>query len=262
MSGQFLVLQKVNFSYDTLAHRLVSDLSADFPIGFTGVIGANGAGKSTLLKLAVGQLQPQTGSVRIPGKALYCPQRTDDAPEGLISLLLAEDTEAYHIRRQLDLGADWHERWNSLSHGERKRAQIAAALLSKPQVLALDEPTNHIDRAARLMLIASLKTYRGIGLLVSHDRELLDTLCTQCLFMEPGEARMRSGNYSQATRQAKQDDQLLRKQRENARRNTDKLKREAATRKSAAAQADKQRTKRNLETEKTMTAARASTWPA
>jgi len=124
MGAQFLSFHEIGFSYDTLAGRLLSDVSADFSLGWTGVVGPNGAGKSTLLKLAVGELQPLSGSVRIPGKAVYCPQRTDDPPEGLSGLLLSVDAEALYLRRQLGLAPDWQERWNSLSHGERKRAQI------------------------------------------------------------------------------------------------------------------------------------------
>jgi ATPase subunit of ABC transporter with duplicated ATPase domains len=185
--------------------------------------------------------------VHIPGTTIYCPQRTDDPPEGLADLLLDDDADAFHVRRQLTISSDWHDRWDTLSHGERKRAQIAVALWSRPLVLALDEPTNHIDRDARQMLISSLLTYRGVGLLVSHDRELLDMLCNQCLFLAPGEARLRSGNYSQASAQAGQDALSLTRQRENARREFVKLKRTATVRRSAAANADRQRSKRHLD---------------
>ena len=74
-------------------------------------------------------------------------------------------------------------RWPTLSHGERKRAQIAVALWQQPDVLLLDEPTNHIDITAHELLIEALTSFRGIGLLVSHDRDLLDLLCQQCIFL-------------------------------------------------------------------------------
>jgi len=237
----------IAFSYDVLSTSLITDLTADFTEGWTGIVGANGTGKSTLLMLAVGALQPVSGSVHIPGTAIYCPQRTDDPPEGLADLLLEDDADAFHVRRHLTISSNWHDRWDTLSHGERKRAQIAVALWSRPLVLALDEPTNHIDRDARQMLISSLLTYRGVGLLVSHDRELLDMLCNQCLFLAPGEARLRPGNYSQASAQAGQDTLSLTRQRETARREFVKLKRTAAVRRSKAAQADKRRSKRHLD---------------
>ena len=247
MNGRFLAFHKIGFSYDVLEKPLITDLTVDFTQGWTGIVGANGAGKSTLLKLAAGDLQPLSGSLHIPGAAIYCPQRTDDPPGRLAELLLAEDAEAFHIRRRLALAADWHHRWETLSHGERKRAQIAVALWSSPAVLALDEPTNHIDRDARRMLISALNTYRGVGLLVSHDRELLDMLCSRCLFLEPGGVRLRPGNYTEASSQAERDALTLKRERETARREYLKLKHTAVKRRSAAAEADKRRSKRHLD---------------
>lgn len=247
MNRRFLSFQKVDFTYDALASRLITELSAEFPLGWTGVVGANGSGKSTLLKLAAGELHPLDGIVHIPGLAIYCPQRTDNQPVGLADLLLTQTTDAYQIRQGLALQDDWSARWDTLSHGERKRAQIAVALWMQPLVLALDEPTNHIDRSARLLLADTLQTYRGVGLLVSHDRELLDRLCRQCLFMEPGAAVLRPGNYSQAAAQTEHEEASLRRQQESARRDYQKLKRVAAARKSAASQADTQRSKRHLD---------------
>ena len=95
------------------------------------------------------------------------------------------DGAAWQLKGRLALEADWLERWESLSHGERKRAQIAVALWLEPPVLAVDEPTNHIDTQARALLEGALRDYRGVGLLVSHDRDLLDRLCRQCLFLDP-----------------------------------------------------------------------------
>lgn len=247
MNGRFLAFHKIGFSYDVLEKQLITDLTVDFTHGWTGIVGANGAGKSTLLKLATGELQPSSGSLHIPGAAIYCPQRTDEPPGRLAELLQADDADAFHIRRRLALAVDWHHRWETLSHGERKRAQIAVALWSNPTVLALDEPTNHIDRDAWRMLISSLSTYRGVGLLVSHDRELLDMLCSRCLFLEPGGARLRPGNYSEASSQKERDTLTLRKQRETARREYLKLKHTALNRKSAAAEANKRRSKRYLD---------------
>jgi ATPase subunit of ABC transporter with duplicated ATPase domains len=67
-----------------------------------------------------------------------------------------------------------------------------------PELLAIDEPTNHIDADARALLIAALRSYKSAGLLVSHDRELLDELCDKTLFMEPPTAVLRPGGYSDA----------------------------------------------------------------
>ena len=81
----------------------------------------------------------------IPESAIYCRQRTDNAPGRLYDLIHAINTDAFRIRGQLGIEDDWITRWSTLSHGERKRAQIAVALWPKPQVLAVDEPTNHLD---------------------------------------------------------------------------------------------------------------------
>ena len=70
--------------------------------------------------------------------------------------------QALELRGRLGLEEDWIGRWDSLSHGERKRAQIAVALWRRPSVLAIDEPTNHLDREARRMLAEALRRYDGV----------------------------------------------------------------------------------------------------
>ena len=78
------------------------------------------------------------------------------------------------------------ERWSTLSPGERKRWQIGAALAREPDVLLLDEPTNHLDAEAREWLVSALRRFRGVGVLVSHDRELLEALTTSTLRVHAG----------------------------------------------------------------------------
>ena len=63
------------------------------------------------------------------------------------------------LRGKLFIGDDWAERWATLSHGERKRAQIAVALWQQPEVLLIDEPTNHIDAGARALLCEALPPF-------------------------------------------------------------------------------------------------------
>jgi macrolide transport system ATP-binding/permease protein len=243
---QSVLFQDVWFAYDTAASRILAGFSAHFPRGWTGITGANGSGKSTILKLAAGELASQQGQINIPGYAIYCPQRTDDPPEMLGNFLKRPDKEAYKIKGRLGIEDDWLDRWGTLSHGERKRAQIAVALWLQPQVLAVDEPLNHLDLDARDMVAGALLSYNGIGLLVSHDRELLDTLCQQCLFLEPPEAIMRPGNYSKGRHQAQMDQAYLHDQRLLAKRALGKLKQEASRRRGAASQANKRRSKRGL----------------
>ncbi|MDD5708497.1 MAG: ATP-binding cassette domain-containing protein, partial [Kiritimatiellae bacterium] len=199
----FLRFENVSFAYDGMTQPLFTGVNAHFAPGWTGIVGANGAGKSTLLKLAIGELQPQRGHIWRLATAVYAPQRTDDPPAGGAAFMAATDNTAGEWRRRLGVGDDWLERWSTLSHGERKRAQIAVALWLEPEVLALDEPTNHIDAAARGLLLSALRRYRGVGLLVSHDRELLDALCAQCAFIEPPEVAIRPGGVSAGAAQAR-----------------------------------------------------------
>jgi ATPase subunit of ABC transporter with duplicated ATPase domains len=226
---------------------LLQSISTSFSAGWTGVVGANGAGKTTLLKLATGLLEPREGRVRMPADALYCAQRTDDAPALLATLIESADHLASEIKGRLGLTSDWAMRWESLSHGERKRAQIAVMLWQQPQVLALDEPTNHIDAEARALLIPALRSFRGIGLLVSHDRDLLDVLCHHCLFVDPPDAVMRPGNYSAGRRESLREEEHARSRRESAKRNVARLRMEAMRRMSEARDSDRRRSKKGLD---------------
>ena len=238
--------QNVSFTFDRAPQPLIINLSIHFSRGWTGIVGANGVGKSTILKLATGGLKPQQGKIIVPEFAIYCQQRTDNAPDQLYDLIHAVDKEAFQIKDRLSVEDDWGERWKTLSHGERKRAQIAVAMWRRPAVLAVDEPTNHLDIEARNLLIAALSTFRGAGILVSHDRELLDDLCHQCLFLEPPDAILRPGNYSQGLKQAIKDEMTVQKQHTEAKHELSRLTREAAKRRDVAAQANRRRSKRGI----------------
>ncbi len=246
MTDLSIQFQNVSFSYGRATQSLITDLSVHFRQGWTGIVGANGAGKSTILKLATGGLEPQQGRVVIPEYAIYCQQRTDDAPEHLYDLLHAVSGDAFGIKGRLGLEDDWLERWTTLSHGERKRAQIAVAMWRNPQVLAVDEPTNHLDVEAQDLLFDALSTFRGVGLLVSHDRKLLDDLCRQCLFVDPPDCILRPGNYRHGVQQASLEVMTAKKQRTKAKQEFLKIKRETTKRRDAASQAHRKRSKRGL----------------
>jgi macrolide transport system ATP-binding/permease protein len=246
MTAEYLIFERVSYSYDTMSEPLLHGINASFSAGWTGIVGANGAGKTTLLKLATGLLEPSEGRVRVPANALYCAQRTDEAPALLTSLIESEDHLASEIKGRLGLASDWPIRWNSLSHGERKRAQIAVMLWQQPQVLALDEPTNHIDAEARALLVPALRSFRGIGLLVSHDRDLLDALCHHCLFADPPDAIIRPGNYSSGRRDSVREEEYARRRKELAKRTVERLKTEATRRKAEARGSNRHRSKGGL----------------
>ena len=245
-SDASVVFHDVWFRYETAGDPLLASLSVHFSRGFTGIVGANGAGKTTLLQLAVGALSPEQGSIQTTGDAIYCAQRTDDPPEGLRPLLEADDKEAYSLRGRLGIEPGFASRWHSLSHGERKRSQIAAALWRAPSLLAIDEPTNHIDSEARELLVRGLERYSGVGLLVSHDRELLDALCAQCLWLEPPEAKLIPGGYARAKAQRESDHVSARRERDKARRERDRMHREVVKRREQASRSHRDRSKRGL----------------
>jgi len=145
MYHTFLRFKDVSFTYPGSIDHAVTDVSLNLDSGWTAFAGANGSGKTTVLKLSAGILAPDTGSIVSSGKAVYCAQRTDELPERSDAFSYDWSRETIRLRDVLQLGDDWASRWTTLSHGERKRFQIAVALWSRPAVLALDEPFNHLD---------------------------------------------------------------------------------------------------------------------
>lgn len=176
MAKPFLKFQQVNFTYETAVEPLFQDVSVHLPSGWAGIVGANGAGKTTFLKLATGLLTPNAGMVQTPAKSVYCPQRTDDLPEHFAALLHATSKTASLIKGQFGLKSEWLDRWPTLSHGERKRSQIAVALWLEPDLLAIDEPTNHMDLPSIECLEAALADCPCCLVIVSHDRPFLEKL--------------------------------------------------------------------------------------
>ncbi len=168
--------------------------------GWTGLVGANGSGKTTLLRLLAGELAPAGGRVvRDPGdlSLVTCPQAVEVCgPE--IAAFAAATGKARRLHGSLGLDPAELTRWPTLSPGERKRWQIGAALAADPDVLLLDEPSNHLDADGRALLLAALRRFTGIGLVVSHDRALLDQLTTATLRIHRGSLRRWPGSYSAA----------------------------------------------------------------
>lgn len=151
-----------------------------------GITGPNGTGKSTLLRLALGQIEPSAGSVRL-GKNLrigYLDQH-GDVLEPSRSVLdeahsvnpkLSSEQVRNRLGAFLFTGDDVFKLCGDLSGGQRNRLMLCRLVLSEPDVLVMDEPTNHLDIASREMLETALADYKGTMIVVSHDRYFLDRI--------------------------------------------------------------------------------------
>lgn len=195
-----LVFRGVAFAHDD-AHPLFHDLTLRLDPGVYGVVGENGCGKTTLLRLASGELSPDRGAVSVePRGALVvvCPQTVDDLGEDVRAFAEDMHGEALALRDVLGLDAEMVHRWDTLSPGERRRFQLAAALHRRPDVLLCDEPTNHLDRDARGRMTRALGSFRGVALVVSHDRALLDEMSTGTLRVHHGRVTAYDLPYSRA----------------------------------------------------------------
>jgi len=194
-----LIFDQVSFAYDG-GDELLTALSFTCAAGWTAVVGDNGAGKTTLLELAAGARMPTRGTLRrdhVASVALVA-QRVDEPDAAIDALAWSFDRAALRWRARFALGDDDVARWPTLSPGERKRWQLAAALASEPDLLIVDEPSNHLDATALAHATDALADYGGVGLIVSHDRALLDRLAYQTVRVHAGSARAWPGGYTAA----------------------------------------------------------------
>ncbi|GEN12178.1 ATPase components of ABC transporters with duplicated ATPase domains [Myxococcus fulvus] len=191
---------RVSYAYSD-AVAVLSEVDFHLPAGWTGLVGANGAGKSTLLRLLAGELTPTEGHLQFepPSPTLrLCRQEVEALTPDITEFAESWDSLARRLHGQLGLDVSALERWSTLSPGERKRWQVGAALAAEPHVLLLDEPTNHLDAEARAWLVSALKRFKGVGVVVSHDRPLLESLTSATLRVHGGDARLWPGAYSAA----------------------------------------------------------------
>ena len=241
-----LLFHNVTFRYDLSGQPLFRQFNADFHAGWSGVVGANGSGKTTLLHLAAGLLEPSEGRIIRPARIALCEQRTDAPPDSFEEFLRSQDPEALRLRASLVIGRDWKDRWTTLSHGERKRAQIAAALHLAPDVLLLDEPTNHVDAEVRSLLRDALARHLGVGILVSHDRSLLDDLCGWCVFLDPPRHLVFPGGYTRASELRALDESRAAEEHRRLQKDVQRIEAEQRRRRAEASAADRRRSKRGL----------------
>jgi ATPase subunit of ABC transporter with duplicated ATPase domains len=212
----------------TSATPVLADVTLDLATdvgAWVGVVGANGAGKSTLLELLAGQLTPSTGAVHLqpPHPPVLVPQTVATLTDDVRGFAWSWDGTAERLRRRLALDPDdldpaLGRGWAALSPGQRTRWKVAAALAASPDVLLLDEPTNHLDGEARDLLVAALRGFRGLGLVVSHDRALLDELTDRTLRVHATTVELHTGSYSDASARWRADDAARRDAHDRARR--------------------------------------------
>lgn len=170
--------------------------------GRLAIAGPNGAGKTTLLHALVGR---RAGVVWHPGAELtyYDQEAASLLPEDVSGLALAnregmERETIYHLGARFGLSPELlAEPLRHWSGGERARLALLFALMAPSSVLLLDEPTNHLDIVMRRELENLLTAYPGAVLLVSHDRELLDTVGTHLLWWQDDRFHFRPGSYSE-----------------------------------------------------------------
>ena len=184
-----------------------------------GVIGVNGTGKSTLLAIVAGALEADEGQIirRSGLKVSYLPQNPVFDPER--SVLenvvrnIEQDQEFWNVQGEAaamleKLGIeDPSVMPETLSGGQRKRAALAAALLTPSDLLILDEPTNHLDHEMIEWLQNQLESYRGALVMVTHDRYFLDEVTTTIWEIDRANVYSYPGNYEKylQTKQARMD---------------------------------------------------------
>ncbi len=243
----YLNFSHIYFSYESAAGPLFEDLTVSFSTGWTGIVGANGSGKSTLLKLASGVLTADGGQVISDGLSCFCEQEIEQIPENADEFLNSYEPLARQLRQELRIDNSMPERWRHLSQGERKKIQIGTVLYQQPDILCLDEPTNHLDSSSRHALLNVLKRFGGIGLLVSHDREFLDSLCGQCLFIRPWGTKLRAGGITSGSAEEQQEQIHCREELQLMKKELKRSKDELQRRREKAQAAENKNSKRKLD---------------
>jgi ATP-binding cassette subfamily F protein 3 len=219
-----------------IAGRLLIDHGSAqiVPGARVGLIGRNGAGKSTLFQAIRGELPTETGTITIPARWRVgsLAQEAPNGPESLIEVVLKADLERDALLREADtahephriaeiqtrlvdidahsaparaaailngLGfstADQARPCSEFSGGWRMRVALAATLFAAPDLLLLDEPTNYLDLEGTLWLEDHLANYPRTVIVISHDRDLLDTSVDQILHLDRGKLTLYRGTYS------------------------------------------------------------------
>ena len=224
-----------------LGGRTILDrASAAIPPGaHIGLIGRNGAGKSTLMKAIIGLIDPDEGAIDMPRRTRlgYIAQEAPTGTATPFETVLAADVERARLMDESETCSDPHRLGDihdrllaidaytaparaarillglgfdeamqsrpldSYSGGWKMRVALAALLFSKPDLLLLDEPSNHLDLEATLWLENFLKSYAGTLIVISHERDLLNNVVDTILHVERGKVTLYTGGYDSFERQ-------------------------------------------------------------
>ena len=215
-----IVFELENVTYQVDDKLLVNDFSVQVLRGDKiALIGPNGIGKTTLLKLMLGNLTPTSGRVHCGTKlevAYFDQHRLELDPEKTVMDNLAEGKQEVMVngrsRHVLGYLQDFlfppkraRTPVRALSGGERNRLLLAKLFLKPSNLLVLDEPTNDLDIETLELLEELVNDYQGTVLLVSHDRQFVDNVVTQCWFFEDkGHIGIYAGGYADALQQQQQ----------------------------------------------------------
>jgi ATP-binding cassette subfamily F protein uup len=189
-----------------------------------GLVGANGAGKSTLLKLILGELEPDSGKLKLGTQlqvAYFDQLRTQLDPEKSVAETISPGSDWVEINGQRQHISGYMSDFlfspqragtpvKALSGGERNRLLLARLFARPANLLVMDEPTNDLDMESLDLLEGALQNFPGTLLLVSHDRAFLDNVVTQVLVAQ-GDGRWQeyAGGYSDALAQGARPPKLV-----------------------------------------------------
>lgn len=187
---------------------ILEDLSCSVDEGDKiGIIGINGTGKSTLLRIIAGEEEADEGKIIFSnGMTIgWMGQNPEFDEESSILKYVCEgkkieddygyESDAKAMLTVLEL-ENFDEKIKNLSGGQKKRAALCKVLLQKPDILILDEPTNHLDNKMSDWLENYLKSFRGVLLMVTHDRYFLDKVTNHIWEVESGKVYYYDENYS------------------------------------------------------------------
>ncbi|HAX78553.1 MAG TPA: multidrug ABC transporter ATP-binding protein, partial [Cyanobacteria bacterium UBA11372] len=209
------VIELTNICKGYNGRTLIKDFNYNFnPEDRIGIIGSNGAGKSTLMDIITGRVQPDSGTLEI-GSTIhigYFDQHSEDVTmnesqrvieylKDVAELVKTADgsviTASQMLERFLFTPNQQYAPINKISGGEKRRLFLLRVLMSAPNVLILDEPTNDLDVQTLAVLEDYLEDFNGCVIVVSHDRYFLDRTVDKIFALEPGgNLRQYPGNYS------------------------------------------------------------------